>query len=243
MALSFPSKAQVDPLRNSESPVTTKFISFSKVSSIVFAISAVASLEVPANAAVVVTASEVGKDVVFTGGGSLNISDLVASLSSFFIDGYVNSGLGIYQGAGAGGDFSTPATIYTNVTFVGPTSFGAGGEFIADSVFGDFGGIRGRDFPGVLVSDSYISGEPLSGTSIFSNQTFASMGLTPGSYIWTWGTTNADSYQLNIGAVSNPVPAVPSPLPFFGAAAAFGYSRKLRKRIKGSTLQAADSIG
>ena len=29
--------------------------------------------------------------------------------------------------------------------------------------------------------------------------------------------------------------AVPGPLPLFGAAAAFGFSRKLRKRIKSST--------
>ena len=37
-------------------------------------------------------------------------------------------------------------------------------------------------------------------------------------------------------AASPPPPQVPGPLPWLGAAAAFGYSRKLRKRIKGSTL-------
>jgi hypothetical protein len=36
-------------------------------------------------------------------------------------------------------------------------------------------------------------------------------------------------------AASPPPPQVPGPLPWLGAAAAFGYSRKLRKRIKGST--------
>jgi len=36
-----------------------------------------------------------------------------------------------------------------------------------------------------------------------------------------------------------PAASVPGPLPVFGAAAAFGYSRKLRKRIKDSKLPAA----
>ncbi len=61
------------------------------------------------------------------------------------------------------------------------------------------------------------------------------MGLTPGIYKWTWGTTNPDSYQLIINSSSGPVSeAVPGPLPVLGAAAAFGFSRKLRKRIKRS---------
>jgi hypothetical protein len=33
-----------------------------------------------------------------------------------------------------------------------------------------------------------------------------------------------------------PMPQVPGPIPLFGVAAAFGYSRKLRKRIKTSKL-------
>jgi len=34
-----------------------------------------------------------------------------------------------------------------------------------------------------------------------------------------------------IGAPPSPSTAVPGPLPLFGAAAAFGWSRRLRKRI------------
>lgn len=67
-----------------------------------------------------------------------------------------------------------------------------------------------------------MSGAPLSGSSTFANQTLASLGVTPGSYVWTWGSgANADSPTLNIIA-----PAVPEPsslvLAGMGSLAAFG---------------------
>lgn len=44
-----------------------------------------------------------------------------------------------------------------------------------------------------------------------------------------------ESGPLTFTSASAPPSAVPGPLPVLGAAAAFGYTRKLRKRIKGST--------
>jgi hypothetical protein len=44
-----------------------------------------------------------------------------------------------------------------------------------------------------------------------------------------------DSGFLTFTPVPPPAAAVPGPLPVVGAAAAFGFSRKLRKRIKGSS--------
>jgi hypothetical protein len=46
-----------------------------------------------------------------------------------------------------------------------------------------------------------------------------------------WGTLNATFTW----AQADLVPPVPGPLPVFGAAAAFGFSRKLRQRIKAGT--------
>jgi hypothetical protein len=179
------------------------------------------------NAAVVVTAKEAGGNVVFSGGGTLNLSDLTPVLSANWINGFLSSSVGIYQGAGTGASTGTPGTIYVGAGFTGPTSFGTASGFIADVVAGDFGGIRGSSNPGVLVSDAYISGSSFFGTSTFLGKTFASLGLTPGTYDWTWGTANPDSYRLVIGNSSN----VPGPLPLFGVGAAFGWSRRLRKRI------------
>lgn len=59
--------------------------------------------------------------------------------------------------------------------------------------------------------------------------TYASLGLTPGTYSIVDAATN-ESITIQIG---NAIPAsVPGPLPVFGVAAAFGMSRKLRNRIK-----------
>jgi hypothetical protein len=76
------------------------------------------------------------------------------------------------------------------------------------------------------------------------------IGAALGSYLSNTGQITAIHFnQLTLaGSIPsfNLVPtatSVPGPLPVLGAAAAFGYSRKLRKRIKGSTLQAADAIG
>ena len=64
----------------------------------------------------------------------------------------------------------------------------------------------------------------------FSGQSLSSLGLIPGSYTWTWGDnpTSDQTFQLDI----EPVPA---PLPALGAATAFGWSRRLRRRIRGAT--------
>jgi len=54
---------------------------------------------------------------------------------------------------------------------------------------------------------AYVSGSALSSSMEFANQTFASIGLRPGTYIWTWGQgRNADNLTVQIGpaAVSEP---------------------------------------
>ena len=194
-----------------------------------------------ASALVVVNAIETGGNVVFSGGGTLNLQELrVINLSEWdWTNGYLTPSLGIYQGAGGG--TKTTASVYGGPSFAGPASFGIGGNFIANPISGEFGGIRGVNsvFPGVLVANTYSSGNPLSGTSTFVGQTFASMGLTPGTYTWTWGVGSTDSYTLNIG--TNPTP-VPGPLPIIGVAAAFYYSRKLKKRIRVGKLSVSSSV-
>jgi hypothetical protein len=51
----------------------------------------------------------------------------------------------------------------------------------------------------------YVSGTSLSATSTYAGATLLSLGVTPGTYTWTWGTgVHADSFTLDIVA-----PAVP----------------------------------
>jgi len=91
--------------------------------------------------------------------------------------------------------------IYTG--FTGPATFGSGGEFDTNPGSGNFVGI-GRPF-GIIVPLFYQSGAPLSGNATWNNATFASLGVTSGTYVWTWGTGLANqNFTLQIGAAGVP---------------------------------------
>jgi hypothetical protein len=63
----------------------------------------------------------------------------------------------------------------------------------------------------------------VSSTTIFGGLSFADLGVTPGSYSWSWGNSPDQKFQLDI--------EVPGPLPALGGAAAFAWSRRLRRRV------------
>ncbi len=194
------------------------------------------------NAAVVVTANEVGGDVVFSGGGSLNLSDLSIVPDLFGnpvlfcgVNGALWPSRGIYNGGGTG--FCTNSFLYVGASFVGPSSFGPGpGQInVASQTTGDFAAIYRVFQGGILAPASYTSGSSFFGTSTYLSETFSSLDLTPGTYDWVWGTANPDSYRLIIGNSTGNISNVPGPLPLFGVAAAFGWSRRLRSRLRRST--------
>ncbi len=153
-----------------------------------------------AHAVLVTTVTEVGSDVVFSGTGTLNVSDL--AIESF------SSTNGVPSVNAAGGSFTvdpdlinTPTDLYSG-TFVTPGPFGSGSLSFGSSGSGDVFGIGNTR---IVVPDGYVSGSSLTGSSTYSGDSFASLGLTPGSYTWTWGSgANADSLTLNISAVPEP---------------------------------------
>jgi PEP-CTERM motif len=53
----------------------------------------------------------------------------------------------------------------------------------------------------VLVVPVGYSGAALSDTATYDSQTFSSLGATPGTYKWTWGTGPNQSFTLVIGTV------------------------------------------
>jgi hypothetical protein len=53
----------------------------------------------------------------------------------------------------------------------------------------------------VLVVPVGYSGAALSDTATYDSQTFSSLGATPGTYKWTWGTGPNQNFTLVIGTV------------------------------------------
>ena len=125
-----------------------------------------------------------------------------------------------------------------NGTISGPTNFGPGGLTFASSSSGTFVGFSandgaiGRD---VRVPSGYVSDSALgTSTDTFASATLASLGLTPGTYQWTWGTGADQSFTIQIVGT---VPSVPLPgaLPLFATGLAglglLGWRRK-RKVVR-----------
>jgi hypothetical protein len=156
-----------------------------------------AALSTPARAELVIDINQQGSNVVATGFGTVDTSDLTP----------------VATGAGTASVFGNSGTVVINsgnfvaYTVSGPTSFGSVGGADASSssgsVFGLFGFFQQMILPTGYISDSFISG-----TEQFNNTTIAGLELTPGTYTYTFGTgQDADSVVVNIGNVS----AVPEP--------------------------------
>jgi hypothetical protein len=92
--------------------------------------------------------------------------------------------------------------------------FGNGNVTLADVGSGDLVAISGSG--GVLsVPSGYASDNPLSDTATYDTATFSGLGVSPGSYVWTWGSgAHADSFTLQIGPAA--VPESSSLLPLAG---------------------------
>lgn len=147
-----------------------------------------------AKAAVVMTIEQVGSNVVASGSGSLDVAGLTfdGNMVAFPFMLPVN-GILLVGNPSSG-------TTDTYGPIAGPSNFGSGSLAWADSATGDLIGVSSSSsFLGV--PPGYLSGSPLSGTATFDNTTLANLGVTDGTYTWTWGSgDHADSLTLEIGA-------------------------------------------
>jgi len=145
-----------------------------------------------------VTLQQMGANVVANGSGAINLTGLTF-FSGDFVVPQMNASFGaILTGQVLGG----VVTGYTG--FTGPTSFGPGGFFFATTGSGDLVGIS-SGARALYVPLGYVSGNPLSDTMTFNSATFASLGLTPGTYIWSWGTGLPNqNFTLIIGGAGVP---------------------------------------
>jgi hypothetical protein len=157
------------------------------------AITIVSGLSVrPAQAGYIVTLQEVGSDVVATGSGAIDLTGLTAGGSGGKVS-YMDPSIGSIL---TGPALPTVTSIAEYGTISGPASFGThSGTENANSGSGDLVGIVNDQF--LDVPFGYVSGSALSGSSTYDSATFSSLGVTPGTYVWTWGTgEHADSFTL-----------------------------------------------
>jgi hypothetical protein len=158
---------------------------------------ALAHFASPAQAAYTVTLVQQGPNVVAAGSGSFDLTELTPAVG-IGTNAFVRPANGDVM-TGAGGVTDGYGDI------AGPLAFGSGDLIFADSGSGDFVGVL---FGGLLEVPTGYSSGPLTDTATYDNQTFASLGVTPGTYVWTWGTgAHADSFTLQIGAAAVPEPA------------------------------------
>jgi PEP-CTERM motif-containing protein len=191
----------------------------------------VMALPAAADATITVNIDQVGSDVVATMSGSLDLTGL-SDAGPFTLDPSEIYALYAYVSTGAQG---SPVEGYSGLT--GPSNFGSDAFFVPSSTAGDAFVLDGSFFgiPYVFLPSGYASGDPLSGTSSWSDETLASLGLAPGQYIW--GDARLDSVVVNIG----PVPGVPEPATWVMMLVGFGLVgwRMRRKRRANAVLRPA----
>jgi hypothetical protein len=160
-----------------------------------------------AQAGYIVTLRQVGSNVVATGSGAINLTGLTFSQS-----GSVNPSIRGARVAPVASSFiytgPTSSSVDSYFGATGPMSFG-GWPFItywtANSGSGDMVGIS-AGFWGVAISvpTGYVSDTALSDTATYSGTTVERLHVTPGTYIWRWGTGPNQNFTLQI-----PVPPPP----------------------------------
>ena len=181
------------------------------------------SISPVANAAFVYTFDQVGQDVVVNGNGTVNTSGLSLAVS---VPASCSSGITpsyAYIGIGGGS-----CTYYTGAT--GP-AFGSSLSFFmptssSGSIFAASTGAHQ-----VIVAEGYVSESAMANTMIFEDQTYASLGVTPGTYVWNWGSgINADTLTIQINAAVTSVPEPVSAL-LFGSALLGLFATSRRKSL------------
>lgn len=148
----------------------------------------------PAQARYIVTLQQVGPNVVATGSGSIDLTGLTLLGSGLYQASMYPSQIFLVTGPAS---FVSADVYFAFGDFTGPGAFGPGFLTSADSGSGDTVGFQ---FRFLFVPQGYISGDPLSDSSIYANQTFSSLGVMPGFRKWWWGPGPDQSFTLFVDA-------------------------------------------
>jgi hypothetical protein len=206
--------------RTSSSSSTKPFISITPVVLLVCFL-ACQSISSRAAAGVVINIQESGGNVVATGSGTLDLSALTQETPA--------ESPGFIIPAAAAVLVGPIEIVYEYAIVTGPRNWGPPGIGAnASAATGEQFGVGGNNAI-IAVPAGYVSGTPLSGTATWEGQTFASLGVNPGTYNYTWGTgTSADFLTVIVGQ------SVPEPtsimLAVTGSVFIFAYGRSAGRK-------------
>ena len=152
-----------------------------------------------ARAGFLVNVTQSGGDVIATGSGTINTTDLTQGIGS--AEAELNGAVGL---ALFGPNHALITNYYSGIS--DPIAFGTiDTTFGADSGTGDLVGVGDSS---LWLPLDYVSGSLLTSSDTWSGQSFSSLGLTPGTYTWTWGTgADADFFTMNISNSAVPEPS------------------------------------
>ncbi len=168
----------------------------------------------------VFTIQEEGGDVVGTGAGNVNLSGLVTAGSDDTAFAYMDaSGANVAMGSTA----VTSGDAWEGPLNWGPTSFGSGSLISATSSSGNVVALDGGEET-ILVPTGYVSGTSLSNSATWSGASYSTLGLTPGTYTYTWGGGNI----FTVDVLPVPEPSQYGALIFFALAALVVWRRLSR---------------
>jgi hypothetical protein len=190
-----------------------------------------------ANAILTYNIYESDGDVIIKANGALNLPPSQLTEGSCGFNSYVFGG----QAEICTGGFLSEVSSYS---ISGPSAFLQGSVactgwcnvevplfYPADSWSGLHTHLSGL-FGHILIDPTYVSGSPILSRATFNARTLADLDITATGLIGTWTLAETgDKIKVFVGS---PTTSVPSPLPLFGAAAAFGWSRRLRRRLSNS---------
>ena len=149
---------------------------------------------------VTLTIQESGANVVWSYSGSLDLSNL-----TFDGTNTISAGFNVSTAIWAVG-LTSPVTLdaYSSNAFVTfPANFGDNGGGPASSGTGDTLSVLGGGFHGrtLLVPNGYVSNTLISGSTTYLNATLTSLGLSVGTYTYSWGDGINESITVLIGGI------------------------------------------
>ena len=132
--------------------------------------------------------AQIGNNVEVDGNGTVDLGGLTYDTDSGGYSGTVPNRAWLGAGIPVGSNF------YDGL--FGPTSFGSGDLTYATSSTGDFVFLVAYG-NGIILPMNYVSGSTLTDQDVFTGASISSLGMTPGTYTYTYGA-GTDSLVVNI---------------------------------------------